>query len=83
MNVPAVQKVISSATTPPAMASIRLSTSTCLTSRHLLAPSDIRIVVSRRRITDRTSIRFATFAHARSSTRPAMIISIGSSTERN
>ncbi len=78
MNVPAVQSVINNATAPPASASTRLSTSSCRTSRHRLAPSDIRMAISRRRPTARTSIRFATFAHANSSTRPAIVISIGS-----
>ena len=83
MNVPAVQNVIRNATAPPASASTRLSTSSCRTSRQRLAPSDIRTAISRRRATDRTSIRFATFAQASSSTTPAMVISIGSSLERN
>ena len=55
--------------------------SNCRTSRHLPAPSDIRIAISRRRATDRTSIRFATFAHASRRTKPAIDISIGNSIE--
>ena len=82
INVPEVQVVISNAMAPPASASIRLSTSSCCTSRHRLAPSDIRMAISRRRPTDRTSIRLATFAHASSSTKPAIVMSIGSSVAR-
>ena len=56
-------------TIPPSRARTVLSVSTCTICRHLGAPSAVRTEVCCRRLADRTSIRFATFAHAISRTK--------------
>ena len=53
---------------PPIEASTRLSTSSCLSRRLRLAPSAVRTAISRSRAIARLSNRFATLAHAISST---------------
>ena len=60
----------------PAATAPRDSTSISRTSRERDAPSAVRTLSSCRRATPRTSIRFARFAHAISSTNPAIICSI-------
>ena len=55
--------------------STRLSTSSCFTSRPLEAPSESRTAISFCRMNARAISRFATFAHAISSTSPTMHIS--------
>ena len=55
---------------PPTAASSRLSVSSCRKSCRRLAPSAARTASSRVRPTPRASSRFATFAHAMSSTNP-------------
>ena len=59
-----------SPSTPPASESSTLSVSNCPTMRLRPAPSAARIAISRRRIVARASNKFATFAHAISSTQP-------------
>jgi hypothetical protein len=57
-------------TTPPASASTTHSTNNCDATRARLAPIAARIAISFWRPTARASRRFATFAHAISSTNP-------------
>ena len=47
-----------------------LSTSNCRTIRPRVAPSDVRIAISRCRVLERINIRFATFAQAINNTSP-------------
>ena len=63
---------------PPATASTRLSASICITSRRRPAPSAVRIATSFSRTDARTSSRFATFAHAISTTTPTAASSVRS-----
>ena len=56
--------------TPPASESSTLSVSSCRMMRPRPAPIAARTAISRLRPVARTSSRFATFAHAMSSTRP-------------
>ncbi len=56
----------------PSPASSRLSAISCRTMRGRDAPMARRIAISRPRALARASIRFARFAHAMSSTRPAI-----------
>ena len=55
---------------PPAAVSSRPSTSSICSKRRRPAPSAARTLISRWRVTARLSTRFATFAHATSSTSP-------------
>ena len=57
-------------TAMPTHASIRLSMSSCRTSRPRLAPSDVLSASSRCRPAARLSSMFATLAHAMSSSNP-------------
>ena len=61
-----------SPSTPPATASIRLSVSSCRSSRARVAPSAARTEISRSRRTMRASSRFAIDAQTISSTKPAV-----------
>ena len=61
--------------TPLTIASRTLSTSSWRTMRQRLAPSDTRTAISRVRCVERASSRFATFAHAISSTKATAPIS--------
>ena len=58
-----------SPTSPPASDSTTLSVSSCRMIRPREPPIAARIAISRRRPVARTSSRFATFAHAMSSTK--------------
>ena len=60
---------------PPAAANSMLSASNCRTRRPRAAPSAARNAISLVRPAARASIRFATFTHAMSSTKPAAPIS--------
>ena len=64
------------ASTVPAIESTRLSTMSWRTSRQRPAPSAARMPTSRSRAVARASSRFATFAHAISSTMPTAPSSI-------
>ena len=64
------QNASSRPTAPPASAMSTLSVSSCWTIRPRLAPSAVRSAISLRRDAARASSRFATLAHAISSTRP-------------
>ena len=68
---------------PPAHDSTRLSTSSCRTSRAREEPSDRRTAISFCRMNARAISRFATFAHAMSSTRPTMHMSTTSAAEKS
>jgi hypothetical protein len=61
---------------PPPSESSVLSVNICLTSRPRLAPSAVRIAISGWRRRTRARLRFATFAHAMSSTSPVVASSI-------
>ena len=62
------QKAKSTPTAPPNAASNTLSVSSCRTSRHRPAPTASRTLISAPRKAARASSRFATLAHAISST---------------
>ena len=62
------QKAKSTPTAPPNAASNTLSVSSCRTRRQRPAPTASRVVISALRKADRASNRFATLAHAISST---------------
>ncbi len=68
---------------PPANDNARLSTSSCFTRRPREAPSESRTAISFCRMNPRAMSRFATFAHAISSTRPTMHMSTSSAVEKS
>ena len=68
---------------PPISDSSTLSVSNCRTSWPRVAPSDSRTAISRWRMKPRAISRFATFAHAISSTRPTIAISTTSAVEKS
>ena len=63
-------EAITTPRTPAASASTTLSASNCRTICRRVAPSATRMAISRDRVLARATIRFATFAHAMSSTNP-------------
>jgi hypothetical protein len=79
VSMPMVATANATPTTPPAAASSVLSVSSWRTSRPRPAPSAARSASSRSRPSIRASVRFATFAHAISSTRLVMPIRMSSS----
>ena len=70
VNAPAAQYASSVPAPPAATASAMLSVRSCAVNRPYPAPSASRTANSRRRVKDRASRRFATFAHAIRSTSP-------------
>ena len=68
LNSAMPRRAISVPTTAANAASIADSTSDCLTTAIRVAPSAVRMPISRVRPTARSSSRFATFAQATSST---------------
>ena len=71
LTIPIPQYATSTPAAPPISASTALSVRCCRATRHVPAPSDRRTASSRRRTIPRASRRFATFAQAMISTRPA------------
>ncbi len=70
-------------TTPPSSESTMLSTRSCRTSCPRDAPSDKRTLISFCRAKARAISKFATFAHAISSTKPTIHISTMSAREKS
>ncbi len=66
-------KASSSPPAPPASARIRLSVTSCRSSRPWLAPSAVRSASSRSRRMVRATARFATLAQTMRSTKPAVL----------
>ena len=65
---PTITRASNTPNTPPASDISTVSDSTCRSTRPRLAPSTVRIAISFRRPHVFASVRFATFAHAISST---------------
>ena len=59
---------------PPIVASTLPSISSCRTTRRRLAPSELRIAISRARRVVRLNIRFATFADEMRTIRPPAVM---------
>ena len=74
----AVHAVSGNASAPPPKETKNPSSTICLTSWILPAPSDSRIAISRQRATKRTRASVATLALVSSSTTPAIARRIGS-----